>query len=133
MSITKLKGDVPVSAPMPIRDATARPGRRVAPQGPGGANTPRSQSRDSPVEIKEEPTNLFEEGAEEVEDPDMQGDYFEEYEGEYEGDGMYEEEYEEGGEEGDDSFNGRSGMFQGGFEGGYEEDPDMEGAYEEEG
>jgi len=156
VSVTKLKGDVPVGAPVSIRDATntrggpgrSTPGQEGSKKGDGEA--------DSQSAVKEEPKD-FEEGegddAEVGEDGagDDFGNYGDGDEGDYMGpggDGLYGEEgdYVESGDPdqegmdieyfsqykgGDrDEFERGGGMFQGEYG---EGDPDMDGEYEEEG
>jgi len=142
VSITKLKGDIPVGSPVSIRDATTRPGG-ATPHSQAGS-TPGRGDPDGPV-VKEEPED-FDVGEEELEEGDMEageqddfGEYADYAEGDIGpgGDGMYgdEEDFEEmegEGMEGEDDFSGRGGMFQGQYGAG-EFDPDMEGEYEDEG
>lgn len=159
VSVTKLKGDVPVGSPVSIRDAThTRGGQgRITPgQGSGGESSKRGGEgeADSQSTVKEEPKE-FEEGEEgDVGDDagaDDFGNYAEGEEGDYigpGGDGLYADEgdYVESGDpdqEGMDieyfsqykggereDFERGGGMFQGEYR---EGDPDMDGEYEEEG
>lgn len=143
VSITKLKGDIPVGSPVSIRDATTRPAGGATPGSQAGSTPGRGDS-DGPV-VKEEPKD-FDVGEEELDEGEMEageqddfGEYADYAEGDIGpgGDGMYgdDEEFDEmegEGMEGEDDFSGRGGMFQGQYGAG-EFDPDMEGEYEDEG
>ena len=110
VSITKLKGDIPVGSPVNIRES----GQHKPDQGPPKAVDPDQQIKTEPGQVKEEPKDF---------DPDMgdgvergeDGEYedYEEFEGDgvYQGDGVYEGaegelEEEEEGEEGGEMYSG---------------------------
>jgi len=149
VSVTKLKGDVPVGSPVSIRDAAnakAGPGRATPSQGEASKTEGQPDSQST---VKEEPKEFVdEEGeADPIDDEDF-GDYGDGTEGDYigpGGDGLYGDADDYGTQDPDqegmdieyfsqykerDEFDGRGGgMFQGEYG---EEDPGVEEEYEEE-
>eukprot|EP00092_Neocalanus_flemingeri_P082038 GFUD01102601.1.p1 GENE.GFUD01102601.1~~GFUD01102601.1.p1 ORF type:complete len:647 (-),score=192.59 GFUD01102601.1:563-2503(-) len=147
VSVTKLKGDVPVGSPVSIRDAAnakAGAGRATPSQGEASKSEAQADSQ-----VKEEPKEFVDEEEEEVDaeaaDAEDFGDYGDGAEGDYigpGGDGLY---GDYGGDDPDqegmdieyfsqykerDEFDGRGGgMFQGEYG---EEDQGLEDDYEEE-
>jgi len=150
VSVTKLKGDVPVGSPVSIRDATNKPGQGRATPAQGEASKSEGQPDSQGAAVKEEPKEFVEEEEVDAEAQDAEdfGDYGDGNEEDYigpGGDGLY-------GDEGDyiggdpeqegmdieyfsqykerDEFDSRvGGMFQGEYG---EEDPGLEEEYEEQ-
>jgi len=148
VSVTKLKGDVPVGSPVSIRDATnTKSGQGRATPSQGEASKTEGQP-DSQNAVKEEPKEFDEEiDTAEAPDADDFGDYGDGTEGDYigpGGDGLYGDDGDYGADvdqEGmdieyfsqykeRDEFDGRGGgMFQGEYG---EEDQVIDEEYEEE-
>lgn len=149
VSVTKLKGDVPVGSPVSIRDAAHKTGQGRATPSQGEASKSESQPDSQGAAVKEEPKEFVEE--EEVDAEAQDAEDFGDYDGNEEdyigpgGDGLY-------GDEGDyiggdpeqegmdieyfsqykerDEFDSRGGgMFQGEYG---EEDTGVEEDYEEQ-
>ena len=143
VSVTKLKGDVPVGDPVSIKDATNTKAGKAAPPSPAGESSKSDGQPDSQNVVKEEPKDEDVGGGNDDFGDYGDGDYGDGNEGEYigpGGDGMYAEaDYAGDGEdqEGMDieyfsQYKDRED-FDGGFEGEYgEEDPVPEEEYEEE-
>lgn len=150
VSVTKLKGDVPVGSPVSIRDATNKPGAGRATPSQGEASKAEGQPDSQGSAVKEEPKEFVEEEEVDAEAQDAEdfGDYGDGTEDDYigpGGDGLYGDEADFVGGDPEqegmdieyfsqykerDEYDGRGGgMFQGEYG---EEDPGLEEEYEEE-
>jgi len=150
VSVTKLKGDVPVGSPVSIRDATNKPGAGRATPSQGEASKTEGQPDSQGPAVKEEPKEFVEEEEVDAEAQDAEdfGDYGDGTEDDYigpGGDGLYGDEADFVGGDPEqegmdieyfsqykerDEYDGRGGgMFQGEYG---EEDPGLEEEYEEE-
>ena len=132
VSITKLKGDMPVGSPVNIRETGQR--QQEVSSGQPKQGDPAQQIKTEPGQVKEEPKDFDGEdmGNNMERGEDEEGE-FEEYHDEFEGDGVYQGDgdYEgvEGEEEVEEEEEGHGEMFTGEYDG-Y---PEIGGDYEQEG